>query len=288
MRQLGYLMHPNIIQVFDFIELKDPKNPELDIVGVVMEYLPLTLEDLMTKKPYLLKDKLIFDIMRELCAALSFLHGCGVIHRDLKPANILIRLSQDGSLTALKLIDFSISKTHQDSCVDVLNDLFTHGVMDLDSNRLTKNVTTRPYRAPEVALMTNYDQKLDMWAAGCIFAELLMGMATGQRELLFQAHLCQPLSPIPEAILQANTIWTTKEQFLINFPDLLVLHSKFYQAFTLESLAFLRNPLQRDYMTKLCSLPINYCYSRQRRLPTLGDFERAFPPKWVSLLKDLL
>jgi serine/threonine protein kinase len=46
--------------------------------------------------------------------------------------------------------------------------------MDLDSNRLTKNVTTRPYRAPEVALMTGYSFKIDIWALGCILAELIL------------------------------------------------------------------------------------------------------------------
>jgi serine/threonine protein kinase len=54
----------------------------------------------------------------------------------------------------VKLIDFSISKVEIDSGVNILNDMFLNGNFDFDSDRLTKNITTRPYRAPEVALMS--------------------------------------------------------------------------------------------------------------------------------------
>ena len=151
-----------------------------------------------------------------------------------------------------------------DHSVDVLNDLFTKGVLDLDSNRLTRNVTTRPYRAPEVALLTPYDAKIDVWAAGCIFAELLLTSLSGKRELLFQAHTCQPLSPLPENLLKAQR---PKEYYLMNHPDLLVLHAKFFRSFRPETdLSFLAIHLQKEYMLKLCSLPIEYA----KQLPTLS------------------
>ena len=34
---------------------------------------------------------------------------------------------------------------------------------------------TRWYRAPEVLLRLRYDAAIDVWSAGCIFAELLSG-----------------------------------------------------------------------------------------------------------------
>ena len=57
-----------------------------------------------------------------------------------------------------------------------MGEFFSSGVLNLDNDfsAKTKNVTTRPYRAPEVALMTNYDFKIDIWAAGCILGELLL------------------------------------------------------------------------------------------------------------------
>jgi len=43
------------------------------------------------------------------------------------------------------------------------------------SNNLTEYVITRWYRAPEVMVCAkNYDQQVDVWAVGCIFAELLL------------------------------------------------------------------------------------------------------------------
>ena len=107
-----------------------------------MEYIPNTLEDLMvdqnffTDHPHLIK-----EIMYQLLQALSFLHKCGIIHRDVKPSNILIKFTENGSLQ-LKIIDFSISKVATEKGVDILNDLFSKGILDLDSNRNTQYVTT--------------------------------------------------------------------------------------------------------------------------------------------------
>eukprot|EP00826_Nyctotherus_ovalis_P009995 TRINITY_DN12652_c0_g1_i23.p1 TRINITY_DN12652_c0_g1~~TRINITY_DN12652_c0_g1_i23.p1 ORF type:complete len:467 (+),score=105.45 TRINITY_DN12652_c0_g1_i23:99-1499(+) len=66
---------------------------------------------------------------------------------------------------------------------------------------LTSHVVTRWYRAPEVILMEkNYGAAIDMWAVGCIFAELL-AMLKGNsicftdRKPLFPGTSCYPLSP---------------------------------------------------------------------------------------------
>lgn len=41
---------------------------------------------------------------------------------------------------------------------------------------MTSEVVTFPYRAPEISLgYRKYDQKIDIWSVGCIFAELLLG-----------------------------------------------------------------------------------------------------------------
>ena len=38
---------------------------------------------------------------------------------------------------------------------------------------LTRHVVTRWYRAPELILIEkNYDEKIDIWSFGCVFAEL--------------------------------------------------------------------------------------------------------------------
>lgn len=53
-----------------------------------------------------------------------------------------------------------------------------------DRNRkMTQEVVTQYYRAPELLMGAKYyNEAIDMWSTGCIFAELL------SRKILFQAQ----------------------------------------------------------------------------------------------------
>jgi serine/threonine protein kinase len=42
---------------------------------------------------------------------------------------------------------------------------------------MTEYVSTRWYRAPELLINAKYDSKIDVWAVGCIFVEMLTGKA---------------------------------------------------------------------------------------------------------------
>jgi len=80
-----------------------------------------------------------------------------VLHRDLKPANVLY--SPSGQL---RLADFGAARSHA------------------SPRDMTNEVVTLPYRAPELLFgATFYSAAVDMWAVGCIFAELML------REALF-------------------------------------------------------------------------------------------------------
>jgi mitogen-activated protein kinase 1/3 len=69
------------------------------------------------------------------------------------------------------------------------------------SKSLTKHVVTRWYRAPEVILRNDiYSFAIDIWSAGCVFAELLSMMTENfpdpsDRQPLFPGVACHPLSP---------------------------------------------------------------------------------------------
>lgn len=82
---------------------------------------------------------------------LKYVHSAGVVHRDLKPSNILINENCD-----LKICDFGLAR--------------------IQDPQMTGYVSTRYYRAPEIMLTwQKYDVEVDIWSAGCIFAEMLDG-----------------------------------------------------------------------------------------------------------------
>ena len=84
--------------------------------------------------------------------ALNFLHSHNIIHRDIKPENLLI--SSNG---ILKVCDFG----------------FARPMLGNKSAVYTEYVSTRWYRAPELLVGdANYDRSVDIWAVGCILAEI--------------------------------------------------------------------------------------------------------------------
>ncbi|RXM91551.1 Cyclin-dependent kinase 7 [Acipenser ruthenus] len=84
---------------------------------------------------------------------LEYMHHHWVLHRDLKPNNLL--LDENG---VLKLADFGLAKAFGSP-----NRVYTH------------QVVTRWYRAPELLFGARmYGVGVDMWAVGCILAELLL------------------------------------------------------------------------------------------------------------------
>ncbi len=84
---------------------------------------------------------------------LEYLHANWILHRDLKPNNLL--LNRDG---VLKIADFGLAKHYGSP-----NRQYTHIVV------------TRWYRAPELLFGARiYGTGVDIWAVGCILAELLL------------------------------------------------------------------------------------------------------------------
>jgi mitogen-activated protein kinase 1/3 len=75
------------------------------------------------------------------------------------------------------------------------------GTMKKSSKQiLSKHVATRWYRAPELILMQDYTEAIDVWSVGCIFAELMLMMNSNvkthaERQPFFPGKHCYPLSP---------------------------------------------------------------------------------------------
>jgi len=154
-RCLRQLHHENVLPLLDLIP-PPYKRATLCDMYIVTPLMPFDLHQWIEQST-------VIDpafIMYQLLSALDYIHASGVTHRDIKPSNILIDRKQH-----IKLCDFGLARVTKD--ID-------------DKSDLSNYVVTRWYRPPELLCGADeYDSKIDMWSAGCIFAELLM------REALF-------------------------------------------------------------------------------------------------------
>jgi len=120
---------------------------------MVFEYCDHDLSGLLdTDPPITFGAAQIKYYMQCLFEALYYLHNkMHILHRDVKGANILISNNGD-----VKLADFGLARNHT------------------KKGKYTNRVVTLWYRPPELLLgASEYDDKIDIWSAGCIFAEML-------------------------------------------------------------------------------------------------------------------
>src|SRR5262249_27292102 len=55
------------------------------------------------------KVKVALEIMAQVATGLAAVHEQNLVHRDIKPSNIMVRLKDDGAITA-KIIDLGLAK----------------------------------------------------------------------------------------------------------------------------------------------------------------------------------
>lgn len=156
-RFLRQLQHPNLIQIWDLLA---PESYEkLNDIYIVTNLMETDLHRVV-HSTQTLSDAHISHFMRQILRALKYLHSAGVLHRDLKPSNILIN-----SNCQVKVCDLGLARAVDNSDATTEKDVY---------DDLTDYVVTRWYRAPEILLDgTRYGFGVDVWAAGCILAELL-------------------------------------------------------------------------------------------------------------------
>ncbi|XP_050444593.1 cyclin-dependent kinase-like 4 [Cataglyphis hispanica] len=144
---LKKLRHENLVSMIEVFRRRKR-------LYLVFEYLDHTvldeLEDAGGGLDWERSRQHIFQILR----GLDFCHNHKIMHRDVKPENVLV--SPNG---VIKLCDFGFARYitgPNESCTDY--------------------VATRWYRAPELLLGdTRYGREIDVWAAGCIYAEMITG-----------------------------------------------------------------------------------------------------------------
>lgn len=140
------LSHPNVISLLDVFGTKSN-------VSLVFDFMDTDLEVIIKDAKIVLTPGHIKAYTIMTLQGLEYLHSNWILHRDLKPNNLLI--NSDG---ILKLGDFGLAKNYGSP-----NKVYSH------------QVVTRWYRAPELIYGAKiYSTGIDIWAVGCILAELLL------------------------------------------------------------------------------------------------------------------
>ena len=153
------LNHPNVVKLKEVIR-------ENNRLYFVFEYVKGDLLGLMRDTNDFFSESSVRTIVLQIFQALAYMHRNGFFHRDLKSENILC-----SSPDMVKIADFGLAREIRSSPPytgeSVLSTSVTWNCVVADY------VSTRWYRAPEVLLRsTNYSSPIDVWAVGCIMAEL--------------------------------------------------------------------------------------------------------------------
>lgn len=136
--------------------------------GMIFDYHPTNLKHFLKEKKGNLSPGLIKKLIKGIISGVDHLHQNAILHRDLKPENILISETEEPLLA-----DFGLSR-----------------IINQPLREYTNEVMTLNYRAPELVFgETCYSIGIDLWALGCIIAEIFLGRplfkATCELELLF-------------------------------------------------------------------------------------------------------
>ena len=150
------LNHPNVVQLkHSFYSTTEKDEVYLNLV---LEYVPETVY--RTSRHYSKVNQYmpipyVQLYTYQICRALNYIHRViGTCHRDIKPQNLLV----NPHTHQLKICDFGSAK------------------MLIPGEPNISYICSRYYRAPELIFgATEYTTAIDMWSAGCVMAELLLG-----------------------------------------------------------------------------------------------------------------
>jgi len=149
------LNHPTIVAVYDTGEETDPLTG-VSIPYIVMELVEgSTLRDVLKDGRKILPERAL-ELTQGVLDALSYSHKAGIVHRDIKPANVM--LSPTGGV---KVMDFGIARAVADTSATMTQTAAVIG--------------TAQYLSPEQARGETVDARSDLYSAGCLLFELLVG-----------------------------------------------------------------------------------------------------------------
>jgi serine/threonine-protein kinase len=142
--------HPNLVQVHDLEQIGDANY-------IVLEFVRgKSLRDALNQGALPLPQT--FAIMHGVLQALDYAHKRAIVHRDMKPENVL--LSDEGDV---KVADFGIARLMDDSGAGST------------ATKTGTTVGTPQYMSPEQVASSKVDGRSDLYSAGIMFYELVVG-----------------------------------------------------------------------------------------------------------------
>mmetsp|Transcript_16446 Transcript_16446/g.23039 ORF Transcript_16446/g.23039 Transcript_16446/m.23039 type:complete len:450 (+) Transcript_16446:57-1406(+) len=270
LREIHILHHlagnRHIVTIEDLM-VPDPSLP-FDHMYIVLGYMPADLHKIIYSSNSLTDRHICYMVYQMFCA-LKFIHSANIIHRDLKPSNILVNRN-----CHIRICDFGLARDIQTS-----------------SAQMTQYVVTRWYRAPEVICSTNYGAKIDVWAIGCILAEMLLKKAlfpgddyVVQMKLMFEILGCPEAEDLEFIDLKNAKTWA-KQYIDVNRKRIKPMDfKKRFQKRDPECLELLKrtlciNPRKRISVQEALSIPF---FDDVRKT----DWEKPCEQKFVFCFKE--
>ena len=166
------LVHPNIVQVFDF-GFDSGHHQHF----IVMEHVSgNSCAELLRDHGHLDVAQAI-DIVTQACRGLDYAHRNGVVHRDVKPGNLLV-----SDTDVVKLADFGIARAVDQSSITQVGSV----------------LGTAAYLSPEQARGDEAGPQADLYSLGVVTYQLISGRLPYEAASLSELALKQQReSPIP-------------------------------------------------------------------------------------------
>lgn len=145
---------------------------------VQMELCTRTLDDYFTQRALVpsVPDSQLFNqnVIKQLAAALTYIHQKNIIHRDVKPCNLFLR-DCGSKFPRVLLGDFGLACHDSNNSFSFGSDSLLNGDNDLKYH--SAGVGTALYSAPEQS-SSNYDTSVDIYSAGIVTFELYSSFST--------------------------------------------------------------------------------------------------------------
>jgi serine/threonine protein kinase len=154
-RAAASVRHPNVASVFHLGRTGSSYFYAMEFVeGETLEHL--------IRRSGRVEVKLAAEIVAQVAAGLAAVHEQNLVHRDIKPSNIMVRLKDDGAITA-KIIDLGLAKSLDDQGAQTA--ISTPGAF----------AGTPEFASPEQFAGIGADIRSDLYSLGITLWEMVTG-----------------------------------------------------------------------------------------------------------------